>query len=219
MMKFLMLLAVFTCTTSANQQTDLAVLESMVRVLATAEGKRLFVGTAVVVAKHRAVTNCHVVRKAHSILVFRGVVRYRVNALVADPENDLCLLHIPLLDLPFVPLRASKTVQLNEPISIVAYPNNIGISLRRGQVIGIHEYARTHAIEVDSGFAQGTSGGGVFDQHGQLLGLATFFTRSRNPRFFAIAADRIERLLEQKVAAIKPFSRVSYWELGKFSYE
>jgi S1-C subfamily serine protease len=117
------------------------------------------------------------------------VPRFRAEIVQADPGLDLALLRITresdgrliepgTLTLPFVELADSSAVQLDDTITVVGFPN-IGddpITVERGTITGFmaepsggdQSWLKTSAT------IRGTmSGGGAYNQQGQLVGVPT----------------------------------------------
>src|ERR1051325_8472742 len=58
------------------------------------QGKRLGLGSAVVIGKEQAITNCHVLRQASRITISRGNIMLGATLEFPDPDRDLCQLKV-----------------------------------------------------------------------------------------------------------------------------
>ena len=145
-------------------------------------------GSGVVVSKNSVVTNCHVIADARKIAVrqaadSRGRETYRMAAkLTAQNETrDLCILFVDELSLPPaatpVPLGAARDVSVGEEVYAIGAPRGLELSLSRGvvsQLRGERGKRGAPIIQTDAAISPGSSGGGLFDEKGKLIGITTF---------------------------------------------
>ncbi len=125
------------------------------------------------------VTNNHVVENADQITVtledgsaFRATVRGR------DPQTDLALLKIDAgRPLPFVAFGDSAQARVGEWVVAVGSPFGLGNSVTAGIVSAlgrdIHAGPYDDFIQVDAPINRGNSGGPLFDQAGNVIGVNT----------------------------------------------
>ncbi len=153
-----------------------------------ADGRRTGQGSGVVVGKNEVVTNCHVVSNTRTIAVrqaadVRGRETYRMKAeLVArNEQRDLCLLSVKELSTPPaaipVPFAAARRVSIGEEVYAIGAPQGLDLSLSRGIVSQLRgNYGKQSApiIQTDAAISPGSSGGGLFNENGELLGITTF---------------------------------------------
>ena len=185
---------------------------SVVQVIAyPASGKVLF-GSGVVVGADRVATNCHVTRYARAIVVSKGALRHAVASQQADPARDLCLLETPGMQIPAAHLGAAANLVVGEPLYLYGYPRALGIAFSKGRVEALHPYEGSLIIETSADFTLGASGGGMFDDKGQLVGLATFLTAGHAGHYYAIPVDWISALTKASARKIEPLGGVSFWE-------
>lgn len=113
---------------------------------------------------------------------------YLADIVALSPELDLAVLRIvagldgrPVagLDLPFVPLGDSDTLELADELYIFGYPGIGGetVTFTRGSVSGFSSEAgvrdRRAWIKTDATIAGGNSGGAAINQDGMLVGVPT----------------------------------------------
>jgi S1-C subfamily serine protease len=185
---------------------------SVVQIHAYPDGGRMFFGSGVAIGGDKVATNCHVTRLAKAIVVAKGPIRYRVSAQQADPHHDLCLLTVPGLTIPEARLGSANGLSIGEALYFYGFPRAIGMSFSVGRVEGLHLYEGAPVIETSTDFVQGGSGGGLFNEGGQLIGLATFLTAGEAGRNYAIPADWIPALSRTAANPIVPLSGASFWE-------
>jgi hypothetical protein len=81
--------------------------------VATKEGGR-GVGSGVVVAKDHIVTNCHVIANSRGVHVTKFGYSYSPHALIADWENDVCILKFKYLELNPVKLSTNNFLEYDD---------------------------------------------------------------------------------------------------------
>ncbi|MCV3273722.1 trypsin-like peptidase domain-containing protein [Roseobacter sinensis] len=154
------------------------------------------------------VSNYHVVGMATDIRVVLADRReYTARVLLGDAESDLAILQIEgAEDLPFLPLRASDTVEVGELVLAIGNPFGVGQTVSSGIVSGLARSGaatgsgRGYFIQTDAPINPGNSGGALIDVTGALIGINTsILTRSggSNGIGFAIPADLVAAFVAQ----------------------
>ena len=173
-------------------------------------------GSGVVVGRTEVVTNCHVVEDAAGIAVRQasdhtGKTTWRMKAsvLARNDERDLCLLYVDQLSDPPAPaaarLGSAKTLSVGEEVYAIGAPQGLELSLSRGivsQLRGVLDKRRGPLIQTDAAISPGSSGGGLFNANGELVGITTFKRRGENLNF-ALPADWVQELREQGRSALE----------------
>ena len=207
--------AVLTLPTAARgasaKDVFTKVAPSVVVVLALDEGgKTMGQGSGVVVGEYEVVTNCHVLGKAADVAVrqaadwsVRETYRMAASLLARNDERDLCLLFVDELPAPpaaqAVRLGAAKALSVGEEVYAVGAPAGLELSLSRGivsQLRGAFGKRSAPLVQTDAAISPGSSGGGLFNQAGELVGITTFKWRGESLNF-ALPAEWIEELRAQ----------------------
>ncbi len=161
----------------------------------TAPDGRLFIGSGVLVAPGRAVTNCHVVRESSQIVFGRGAVGAHGETMAHDTARDLCVVNVSLAQGNISPIRSSATLRVGETVYAVGFSGGFRASISEGQVVALHPYAGSQVIQISAPFGRGASGGGLFDESGDLVGILTFYRPGQDgDLFFALPVDWIEEV-------------------------
>lgn len=164
------------------------------------------------------VSNYHVVGDAKDIRVVLNDRReFSARILLADRESDLVILRIVNgVDLPFLALRNSDTVEVGELVLAIGNPFGVGQTVTSGIVSGLARSgtatgsARGYYIQTDASINPGNSGGALIDVNGALIGINTrIITRSggSNGIGFAIPSALVARFIEQAQAGRDTFAR------------
>lgn len=200
-----------------ERQALLRLSAGMVRVEAPLGSGRLAFGSGVTVARETVVTNCHVTRDARRVVVIHAGRQHVASEQARDLVHDLCLLRVPGLDAPVVALGRSVTLALGQALTALGYTGGAGLQTSGGAVVRLHRFDGARVIQSSSYFSSGASGGGLFDDRGELVGVLTFRLRGGQAHYFAVPAEWVARLLDEApFAAVAPLPRepASFWEAG-----
>lgn len=155
------------------------VLPSTVIVWATQENGKKSQGSGVIVGHGEVVTNCHVLVEAdsvaNSIKVQDSGGASKVASLSgADWEKDICLLKSRDLKGKIINTRQSGSLSVGEVVYAISAPGgNYRISTGRVSQLHKRERSMPPVIITSAQLAPGMSGGGLFDEHGKLIGITT----------------------------------------------
>lgn len=153
-------------------------------------------GSAVVVAKNQVVTNCHVVAKANSIAVINNGMPLSASAIKPDWHHDLCILKVDGLDAPVAKIGSSKNLKYEQSVFTISYPNFVAMPVNTfGVVKGLYPLDDNVIIRATSPFGLGASGGGVFDDNGNLVGVITLKSPGKAAYYYNMPAEWVQALL------------------------
>lgn len=153
-------------------------------------------GSGVVVGARRVVTNCHVVRFAATVTV-RDADGQDLSAqtVLADEERDLCLLEVAgLKGQPARRRPGAEKPMTGEPVIAVGNPLGLGISTSSGLLSAVVEKQGAPHLIVSVPLSPGSSGGGLFDASGRLLGITTAIMQAGQNTNLALPATWIDEL-------------------------
>ena len=140
-------------------------------------------GSGVVVSKEFVATDCHVIANTLGANISKFDDTYKPIGFKADWKHDLCLLKFEELPFKPFPLRDSNTLQYEEDVFSVSFPNGSNVPQPSyGSVKAIHRLDNSVIIRSDAAFSLGSSGGGLFDEKYNLVGITTF--KSPGPQGF-----------------------------------
>jgi S1-C subfamily serine protease len=158
-------------------------------------GQSKVLGSAVAISKALLMTNCHVVDGASTVTVGSGDKKLRAKVIKAHPKTDRCALEVTGGEVvPIAGVRGHKDLKVGERAYTLGSPAGFENTLGEGLVSGLREEQGLHYVQTSAPISSGSSGGALFDRHGNLIGITTLVyvggdgnvTQSLN---FAIAAD------------------------------
>lgn len=169
-----------------------AAVRSVVKVEAIAADGSISLGSAVSLGDGVFVTNCHVTNRASRIDVLYTGRRWAVSGEAADPQHDLCAIQAPkLTDVPSVTVLSSRALMRGDAVAALGFSLGAGLSATPGEIKALHPLDGAQVIQVSAPFNSGASGGGLFDNNGNLIGILTFRLPNSDGYYFAMPADWI----------------------------
>ena len=195
-----------------GRDVDHSVSRSVVKIRGVDLHQRLFYGSGVVVGEETVATNCHVVREAIRISVSRGFDLLPVEEEQVDLDKDLCLLKVSNLEMPVAKLANQTKRQRGEQVHFYGYPRALGMSYTYGKISGFPTINQHKIIETTAFFTLGGSGGGVFDNKGRLVGLATFMRHGHAGGYYLIPSDWIVAVRQLPLSSVAPLKGHTFWE-------
>ena len=137
-------------------------------------------GSGVIVRPNVVATNCHVIDSGDDIVIYkhdnrRATTDTTYNAIVRkrDTARDFCLLNVAGLQGTPVKLRRYNTLDIGEDVYAVGSPRGLDLSLSSGIISQLRQGTNTRYIQTDASVSPGSSGGGLFDSAGNLIGILT----------------------------------------------
>jgi len=154
-------------------------------------------GSGVIIAPEEVITNAHVVSNIDDIKVYYQGFEYQAEKKYVDEYHDLCQLHVAGLKAPPAILRSSKNLRVGEDVFAIGAPRllivikslksrggypaqedkdrNYQLAFSKGIISSLHPAdGSSKIIQNTASGAQGSSGGGLFDNRGKLVGITSF---------------------------------------------
>lgn len=169
--------------------------DSIVQVrLVRKSGKLAGVGSGFFVASDKVATNLHNVTR-ENLLVFVKLAgketTLEVEGVAAfDVENDLLILKVLGNGKP-LPFANSDTVQINEPVSTLGYPET-KYKVTQGTIDNISDNRKLFGVKAE--YVGGMSGGPVLNSNGEVIGVAF---AGAGVYGFAVSSNILKALLVQ----------------------
>jgi S1-C subfamily serine protease/cytochrome c-type biogenesis protein CcmH/NrfG len=155
-------------------------------------------GSGVTIGPDRLVTNKHVVIEGEKLKVSHGDKTWSAHILQLAPHADLCLLEVEGLTANELPtIRRLSSIMIGERVYAIGAPRGLELTLSDGLVSGIREDESGPVIQTSAPISPGSSGGGLFDNTGRLIGITTFTIQNSQELNFAVPALEISALGQQ----------------------
>ncbi|MGH9454223.1 MAG: S1C family serine protease [Terriglobia bacterium] len=156
-------------------------------------------GSGAVLTPSHVVTNKHVVERGFSVRVtYYGRILPARLAHV-HPDLDLCQLSVESLRAPAVPLRDAAGLAVGERVYAIGAPLGFDLTISDGLVSGLRVLNGVNMIQTTAPISGGSSGGGLFDAEGKLVGIITCHMKSGQNLNFAIPAKLAAKLAQYPV--------------------
>jgi len=177
-------------------------------------GQRWGVGSGVVLAEGRVLTNAHNVRGDQVTVTFADGRTAEGSVAGRDIDGDLAVIDVDTGDAPALPWATGAGPGIGTAVFALSNPGGRGLRATFGFVSGIERTFRgprgrriTGSLEHTAPLLPGSSGGPVLDAEGHLLGINT--NRLGEGFYLAIPADeglrgRADALARGETAAAPP---------------
>lgn len=159
-------------------------------------------GSGVVIAPETVITNCHVLAKGKSISVKTGHEYYDAKLQLPDVERDLCQITVPGLKAPPVKIVPTDKLRIGQRVYALGNPEGLELSFSDGLISGFRTIDGKRTVQTTAPIAHGSSGGGLFDDQGRLIGITSSGVKEGLGLNFAISADYIAELPKRGAAAL-----------------
>jgi serine protease Do len=146
-------------------------------------------------------TNLHVIAgETELIAVFADKRKMPVLEVVAYSErHDLALLRVkPTKPLVALPLGDSDLLRPGDPVVAIGDPLGLEDTVSNGLISAIRTIdAKLTVLQISAPIAPGSSGGPIFDDHGEVVGVATAFSREGQNLGFGMPSHYVKDLIAE----------------------
>jgi serine protease Do len=175
-------------------------------------GRGWGVGSGVVVADGRVLTNAHNLRRDETTVRFADGRSERGRVAGADTDGDLAVIEVDTGDAPALEWGDPEAAVIGTPVFALANPGGRGLRVTFGTVSSANRSFRgprgrriQGAIEHTATLPRGSSGGPLVDGDGRLLGVNSI--RLDGNLILALAADASARTRVDRLAAGEELKR------------
>lgn len=180
----------------------------VVVVVGDSRGSPSMQGSGVVVGTEQVATNCHVALRGNGtpweVLAVNHAGRwFRARLVSGDRKNDACLLKVSSLQVRAATASPNPSLKVGQRVYAIGAPAGLEMTLTEGLVSGLRRVEGIDVIQTSAAISPGSSGGGLFDEDGNLVGITTFRLGREPGLNFAFPAGpvfRLVRLAEARVA-------------------
>ena len=118
-------------------------------------------------------TNYHVIENAHSLAVYhKGNVYDKVALVNHDKDRYIAALKIDANGLPRVILADSSKVEQGDKVAVIGSPQMLPNTVSDGIVSAVRSFNNMKFFQITAPISAGSSGGGVFNTSGKVVGIA-----------------------------------------------
>lgn len=132
-------------------------------------------GSAIAINKNILLTNYHIINKKPYVLIKHGEQFAEAVIYAGDKQSDRCILFVESIELkPVKGFTKYNQLSVGDPVFSIGSPQGLENSLGQGIVSGKREVDEQKVIQTTAHVSSGSSGGGLFDCSGNLIGITTF---------------------------------------------
>lgn len=158
------------------------------------------IGSAVAISESELLTNCHVVEELREIRLVRAKAETTAEVVSRNVDSDRCVLRTAARLANWVRVRPYDDIKVGEKAITIGTPQGLELTAAEGIVSSKRIYNQSRVIQTSAPISQGSSGGGLFDARGHLLGITTFFYKAGQNLNFAVAAEEYAGDREESAA-------------------
>jgi S1-C subfamily serine protease len=139
-------------------------------------------------------TNYHVVANASQVGVQTsdGSQHLVTSVVDFDVAQDFAVIKVDVSNTSYVALGDSDSVELGEDVVVIGNPEGLSNSVTRGIVSStLREIEGGEYIQIDASISAGSSGGPIYDSHGQVIGIATLYLTEGQNLNFGVPINKI----------------------------
>lgn len=157
-------------------------------------------GSAVAISENELLTNCHVVGSAAEVKIGRAKAELTAKVVSRNADADRCVLKTATKLASWVTVRPYEDIKVGERAVTIGTPQGLELTAAEGIVSSKRVYNQSRVIQTSAPISQGSSGGGLFDARGHLLGITTFYFSGGQNLNFAVAAEEFAQDREDQAA-------------------
>lgn len=175
-----------------------------------AKGEETAFGSGVLLPSGKIATNCHVIKDGIRFEAGRGKNFVPATLYAGDEDKDLCLLQADKLGGTPAQIGKAATLKVGEAVYAVGAPQGLELSLSDGIVSQLRG-GPPPFIQTTAAISPGSSGGGLFDSAGRLVGLTTLYLKDGQSLNFAMPVEWLADLKPGKKTAGKARSQIDWF--------
>jgi serine protease Do len=103
-------------------------------------------------------------------------------------KKDRCILK-SIKPANHVPIRSYGELKIGERVYSIGAPAGLELTMSDGLLSGKRLISGRHLVQTTAPISPSSSGGGLFDEAGNLIGITTFYLKDSENLNFAISAE------------------------------
>ena len=135
------------------------------------------------------ITNCHVLAGSSEVIILHEGDKMTATELSASSlSSDTCILNTSL-DIPSAQPGSSAHTEIGDRIYAIGAPRGLPLTLSDGLISGKFPLDMGELLQITAPISPGSSGGGLFDENGALIGITTLHLKDSQQLNFAIPIE------------------------------
>lgn len=175
------------------------------------KGKLKGFGSGVLVSAGKIATNYHVVKGGTSYKVSRGKQIVDATLYAEDQDKDICILDAKSITGKPAQLGKATSLKVGVPVYAVGAPQGLELSISDGIVAQLRG-GPPPFIQTTAAVSPGSSGGGLFDGEGHLVGLITLYIEGGQNLNFAMPVEWIDEIKPGRKPVVEGRSQTEWWK-------
>ena len=173
------------------------------------KGEAFSLGSGVILPSGKVATNCHVIKDGVSFQVGRGKNLVSATLYAGDEDKDICLLQADKLRGAPAELGKAALLKVGVTVYAVGAPKGLELSLSDGIVSALRGDSPP-LIQATAAISHGSSGGGLFDSEGRLVGFTTLYIDGGQSLNFAMPVEWLNGIQPGKKIVSKQRSQIDW---------
>ena len=158
------------------------------------------------------VTNLHVVEgdSSATVTLANGDIYDDVQVIAVDERRDIVVIKIAGFQLPSVELGDSDEVAVGQTVYAIGSPQGLALTISDGIISGERPSPGdegSRILQTTAAISPGSSGGGLFDEGGRLIGVTTFRVTGGESLNFAVPINYVRGMV----------ATAPQWSLAEFN--
>jgi hypothetical protein len=157
------------------------------------------IGTGFVVSSDGLIaTNLHVIGSARqaTVVLADGREFKQIEVINHDDVHDLLLLRVPAKHLVPLTLGDSSKVKVGERVVAIGHPLGLGNTVSDGLVSAVRKInPQLTVLQVSAPISQGSSGGPLFNEAGEVIGISTLIVTQGQNLNFGMPVNQLKAML------------------------
>lgn len=150
-------------------------------------------GSGVAISDRELLTNCHVIDESPNVTIGRDRKEQNATVVSMNVGADRCVLRAENKLPSWVKVRPYDDIKVGERAITVGTPQGLELTVAEGLVSSKRSHKGSRLVQTSAPISHGSSGGGLFDARGELLGITTFYFAGGQNLNFAVAAEEFAK--------------------------
>lgn len=160
-------------------------------------------GSGVLLPSKKIATNCHVIENSAAFVVGKAGAYIPATLWAGDESKDICILDAPGIEGRPAQIGTAASLKIGEPVYAIGAPRGLELSLTDGIVSQLRG-SPFPIIQTTAAISGGSSGGGLFNSQGRLVGLTSLKIKDEQGFNFSMPVEwfsHIKRVESNEVEA------------------